>query len=317
MNRELAILGNSCHQLPVDELISWLATRQHGIVARWQLLELDVDSDAISYRAERGRLLQVRDGVYAVGHLALTDEARIMAAVLACGPDAVASHRTAAFIHGIFTRIPEMFSVTVAVPREKPHVREIDTHASEFHPGEVAIENAIPVTSYIRTFLDLAATVYPQTLVYAFEHLERKPDQLPELARLVERHRGERGVGKLRRVLAAHARHTGVSRSTLEREFIRWLKKRGIALPILNDKLSIGDEVFMPDCHWPAARLIIELDTWDYHGTFTARSRDSRRDRVLSVAGYTVLRVTPADLTGPAADELEAQLRALLTAPSR
>src|SRR3954454_23376321 len=72
-----------------------LARRQHGAVARAQLLALGLSADAIKHRVSRGRLHPVTRGVYAVGRRELTREGRGMAAVLSCGPQAVLSHTSA------------------------------------------------------------------------------------------------------------------------------------------------------------------------------------------------------------------------------
>jgi very-short-patch-repair endonuclease len=62
---------------------------QHGVVTTSQLAEVGLETSAISKRARRGRLHRIHRGVYSVGHEGLSEEALWMAAVLACGPDAV------------------------------------------------------------------------------------------------------------------------------------------------------------------------------------------------------------------------------------
>ena len=81
-------IGGQSQPRSVDALIAQLAGRQHGVVARRQLVELGVGRRAIGNRVERGRLHVVHRGVYAVGHRALTQRGRWMAAVLAAGPGA-------------------------------------------------------------------------------------------------------------------------------------------------------------------------------------------------------------------------------------
>src|SRR4051795_8565470 len=73
-----------------------LAGRQHGVVARRQLLALGFNSREIEHRVARGRLHLVMRGVYAVGWPRLTQKRRWMAAVLVGGDGAVLSHRSAA-----------------------------------------------------------------------------------------------------------------------------------------------------------------------------------------------------------------------------
>src|SRR6476646_9429865 len=78
-----------------------LAARQHGVVARRQLLELGMSRRSIEHRIAIGRLHLVSRGVYAVGRPHLTSYGRWMAAVLSCGPEAVLSHHSAAALWGI------------------------------------------------------------------------------------------------------------------------------------------------------------------------------------------------------------------------
>src|SRR6476646_11001957 len=73
-----------------------LVRRQHGVVARRQLLAHGYSAEAIRHRLRTGRLRPVHRSIYAVGRPELTQEGRWMAAVLACGPGAVLSHGSAA-----------------------------------------------------------------------------------------------------------------------------------------------------------------------------------------------------------------------------
>ena len=85
----------------LDRALFRLAERQHGVVARRQLLELGIGSRTIEYRVERARLHPVHRGVYAVGHRNLSTRGRWMAALLAHGPGAILSHRSAGSLWGL------------------------------------------------------------------------------------------------------------------------------------------------------------------------------------------------------------------------
>src|SRR3954471_13808620 len=100
-----------------DVAIAELARRQHGVVARRQLLALGLSLDAIDHRVERHRLHPLHRGVYAVGHRAVTGDGRWMAAVLAAGEAAVLSHRSAAALWGI--RETRSAKIEVTAPRER------------------------------------------------------------------------------------------------------------------------------------------------------------------------------------------------------
>jgi hypothetical protein len=80
---------------PGERLVAELAARQHGVVARRQLAALGLGKGAIDRRVATGRLHLVHRGVYAVGYARLVERGRWMAAILACGPRALLSHRAA------------------------------------------------------------------------------------------------------------------------------------------------------------------------------------------------------------------------------
>src|SRR5437899_408962 len=78
-----------------DIVIAELAEGQHGVVAARQLATRGVNSGALQHRVEMGRLHRLHRGVFAVGHRNVTLRGRLMAAVLACGGDALLSYWTA------------------------------------------------------------------------------------------------------------------------------------------------------------------------------------------------------------------------------
>ena len=138
-----------------------LATRQFGVVARRQL---ELGADAIRRRTESGRLFRIHRGVYAVGHLGLGQEARWLAAVLACGEGAVLSHRSAATFWCI--RLGELFKVEVTTEYDRRHPG-ITTHRARLAPQDRTIHRGIPVTSPSRTLADLAHVLDHDDLVRA------------------------------------------------------------------------------------------------------------------------------------------------------
>jgi very-short-patch-repair endonuclease len=90
--------------------------RQFGVVARRQLLGLGISRRAIDHALAKDRLFPAFRGVYAVGRPELTRNGWWMAAVLACGPDAVLSHGSAAALWGIrpFSRELERLLLPIA-----------------------------------------------------------------------------------------------------------------------------------------------------------------------------------------------------------
>src|SRR4051794_34073891 len=103
---------------PTHHRLADLAKRQHGVASIRQLTgPLGYSRRSVSRAAAAGRLHRVHRGVYAVGHSHLTEQGRCLAAVLACGPGAVLSHDSAAWLWGISKRSPAPFAVTTPVSR--------------------------------------------------------------------------------------------------------------------------------------------------------------------------------------------------------
>src|SRR4051794_18369868 len=110
-------LDNPGKQSPGHEEIAELAGRQHGVVASRQLFALGFTRGAMEYRVASGSLHQLYRGVYAVGWAGVSPLGRVMAAVLACGPAAVASHHAAVFAWAL--RVGLRALVDVTAPRSR------------------------------------------------------------------------------------------------------------------------------------------------------------------------------------------------------
>jgi very-short-patch-repair endonuclease len=280
-----------------------LAARQHGVVARWQLLALGLGRRAIDHRVERGRLHVVHRGVYAVGHRAITQHGRWMAAVLAAGPGAVLSHRSAAALWGI--RPSSRTRIDVTVPRTLHATKALHPHCAVLAPDETTTEHGIPMTTPARTLLDLAGVVDTRALERALNEAEvlRLSSPTP-IETLLDRHPAKRGAANLRALLLTSRSST---RSELEARFLTLVDTHDLPRPQTNTIIE-GMEV---DAAWRRQRLIVELDGYAFHRTRHAFERDRARDRRLAAKGWRVLRVTWRDVEHRK-EELAADLRALL-----
>jgi putative AbiEi antitoxin of type IV toxin-antitoxin system/uncharacterized protein DUF559 len=297
-------------KLQVDRAIAALAARQHGLVTRPQLLALGVGRRAIGHRLARGRLHAVHRGVYAVGHRILAKDAAWMAAVLAIGPDAVLSHRSAAALWGI--RMTARTRIEVTAPRGVRSRQGIQVHEARLADDEMTVERAIPVTTPARTLLDVAAVIPPSRLERAINEAEvlRLADAT-SLATLAARHPHRPGVPALRRLLDAGGIGTAITRSELEDRFLAFLDRAGLPRPQLNVRLELPGGWIEADCVWRAQRVVVELDGYASHGTRAAFDRDRARDRMLQAAGWRAVRVTWRHLHDDAA-ALESEFGTLL-----
>ncbi len=293
--------GNYCpktHPDPViDRLIAGLAERQHGVVATWQLIALGLTHDDIGYRAQTGRLHRIHHGVYAVGHPKLTRQGHWMAAVLAYGPDAVLSHKTAAALWGIGQ---SSWKIDVTTPRCRRSRGAIRAHRTKLHPEDRTIHDGMPVTSVARTILDLAAQLALDPLTRLIEESDRRQlFDLRALDRAVERRPRAAGVVRLKAVLATY-RGTPDMRSKLERDFRKLIAEAGLPEPQFN-VLVCGLTV---DVWWPQWKLVVELDGEPYHTRPRAFETDRIRDATLQKQDIRVLRVTGDRMDNEPADVL-------------
>ncbi len=227
-----------------------------------------------------------------------------MAAVLACGPDAVLSHRAAAALW--LLRPSKQLELTVPAARRRP---SITLHRMAVADDEVTEIRRIPVTTVPRTLFDLAAVLPAHQLERAINEAEiqRLADSL-SLPALLARYPGRRGVRTLRAILGEGTRRT---RSELEARFLAFLRRAGLPLPEANAHLLVDGAWVECDCVWRDRRLVVELDGHATHGTTAAFERDRDRARSLHVHGWRTVRVTWRQLS----DEPEApavDLRALL-----
>jgi very-short-patch-repair endonuclease len=291
----------------LDTVVARLAARQHGVVARWQLVALGIDPTAIKRRVADGRLRRVHRGVYAVGPL--DRKGYWMAAVLAGGEGALLSHRDAAALWNLRQTNRTAIDVTVPCARRR-HRPRITLHSSgEIHPDDRAEVDGIPVTSVARTLLDLAEVVWTEKLRRAYEAAERHwLLDMHAVNELLARSNGRRGLSALLALLDYDPREALESKSDLESRFLDLVREAGLPLPQLN----VLVEGFLIDAYWPQARLVVELQSWEHHGHRQAFERDSSKLARLQVAGFRALPVTDRHLRYER-ERIAASIRAVLS----
>lgn len=284
-----------------------LATKQYGVVNRTQLAALGFGGRAIQIRLRDGRLHPLHRGVYAVGHERVNQRGHWLAAVLAGGDGALLSHGSAAALWGL--QRPR-WPIEVTSRHGRRGRRGIVHHEGRIHPQDRAVRDGIPVTSVARTVFDLAEVVDEERVARLIEEADRlKLLQVRALEAVCERGQGRRAVRPIGRILAClHAPDR--KRSPLENRFAAFCRTHRLPPPATN-VLVLGHEV---DVLWPAARLTVELDSWEFHGHRAAFRHDRARDSALLVAGYRTVRVTHERLDTEA-PILLAELRVLLSLP--
>lgn len=267
-----------------------MAAEQNDVIATWQLMACGLDSNAITVRVRRGQLHRVHRGVYAVGTGVLTLRGELTAAVLACGDDAVLSHRSAAAWWGMLAW--EGGGAEVIVRRGGG--RRLDgirpRWSRSLAERDVWRRDHVRVTSPARTALDLAADMTPKAL-----------------RRMVRQALAERRVSirRLNDVLRRAPRHPGApalrtvvgdghvpTKSDLEDLALDLLQAAGIDRPEVNPVLQLDARDIRPDLLFREQRLVIELDSRRWHHDPLTQQDDADKQAILEAHGYRVLRIT-------------------------
>lgn len=274
----------------LDQRVADLAQRQHGVVARRQLLALGMGRRAITGRLERGQLHKVFRGVYVVGVRRISKRGRWMAAVLACGDDAILSHRSAARFWQLLPPASELVDVTCS--KTEVERKGIMGHRSSLQQDEWLVRDGIPVTSPFRTVFDLAAEAKMRELERAFHEAEaRQLTDRVSLPLLLERYPGRRGSKNLRALLEAR-QPVGTTRNDFEEAFLGLVDRGGLPRPRMNAPLAIRGRFFEIDALWEREQVAVELDSRGIHGTHKKFESDRQRDRILVAEGWRTMRIT-------------------------
>lgn len=288
-----------------ERALARLARRQHGLLTLAQLQAAGVSVDQRKRRVRSGRWLAVAPGVVAVAGTAATWRQRTLAAVLAAGPGAVASHTTAAALFGL--SCCPFRGVEITVVRGRSHrSRLARVHETLVLPsGDITAIDRIPVTRPARTLVDLAGSVSRSVLEEAVD--DALVRRLTTLARLEERAAALAGSGRpgtaLLRTVLATWNDGALPEEVAEMRLVRRLVAHGLPAPVRQHTVrdGAGRAVARVDLAYPAERIALELDGFRWHGTPRAHGRDASRRRRLAVVGWIVVPATPVDLAGDGA----------------
>jgi very-short-patch-repair endonuclease len=264
-----------------NRLIVRIAARQRQLICLHQLVDLGLTQRAVQLRAQSGRLHRVHRRVYATHAPPYSDRQRYLAAVYACGPGSLLSDLPAAFVYGFVELAPGLPHVTnrMGTGRRLPG---IIVHRRLVDPQDARVRHGIPCTSPARTLVD-CATALP---------IDRLEDLLmaADASRMLNRGRLEAlAQGRLLSLIEDDPKETA---SKNERRFLSLCREAGVPEPLVNHRVDIGPRTFYADFCWPELRLIVEADSWRWHGGRLASESDADRAQLLALAGWRVVRFT-------------------------
>jgi Transcriptional regulator, AbiEi antitoxin/Protein of unknown function (DUF559) len=265
-----------------------IAGRQHGVIAFRQLEAIGMTRSAVTRRIGAGRLHRLHQGVYAVGHSRPPQEGHWMAAVLACGEDAVISHRSAAVLWRLLRGRSGLIDITVPSHAGRRKRSGIRLHRSRTLASQMTTRrHGIPVTRPARTIADLRGSVSEKEL-----------------------RRAKRQAAVLGLPLGPDAKPDR-TKSDLELDFLALCHRHGIPAPEVNVKIDGREADFL----WRNRNLIVETDSYLYHRGEIAFQDDHTRNLHFRLRGYEVLRLEERQIdTEPT--EVATALRQRLAPPS-
>jgi very-short-patch-repair endonuclease len=291
------------------------AARQHALVTLDQARVHGFTDDAIRRRVETGRWRRIRHAVYLLNGAPETWEQAALAAVLASGPEAVASHSTAGVLWGLPNVLHEVtFEVSTPRPRRvrQPGVRVHRT--MRFLEKEHTTRRQIPVTSVARTLVDLSGSMSVQQLGIATDFARRELHfRLADLQQCIAGLAPARGrkPSRIHAVLCARLERHDESESGLEMRVLRAIVNAGLPEPVQQYRVRVGGSWRRIDLAYPDLELAIEVDGWTHHGPRSAFDADRARDNELEIIGWDRLHFTSTFTDQQIAETVAAKLAAL------
>lgn len=179
--------------------------------------------------------------------------------------------------------------VSLSRRRGLPHMEGVTVHRPRtLSADDVVLHRGLPVTTPERTIRDLLRTTEVPELTRLLEQmvtvLKRSPDDLHAWGAKLP---PVRGRDRLHQALE-HVVGPAVLRSELESAFRSLCQSAGLPLPETNVRIR-GWEV---DALWRHLGVIVELDSWRFHGGRWSFYRDRDKGLALNRAGYQLIRVT-------------------------
>lgn len=272
--------------------------RQHGLATRAQALADGMTKAKIDHCVRTGGWTREARGVYRHAAVPSTPLSRLLAACMA--HDGLASHRSAAALHGIEGFKLDRVELTVP-PGKRPSMAGVRLHRStQMRLAKPTERQGVPCTGRARTVMDLAAVVTRKQVERVIDAVLRdgllRPSDLYGVLATHAR-QGRQGCATLRAVLDDRLGDDSVPLSEWSRMVEELLVASGLTRPRLEYRICDGAGVLLAqvDLAYPARRVAVELDSVRYHLNRESFVADPRRRNRLTVAGWKVLSFTWED----------------------
>ena len=262
--------------------------RHDGVITLQQARQAGLSRHAVNRRIRAGHWRRCSRGVYFADDRPFTDAARVRAAVWGYGSEAAASGLAAAWWHNVTKFPPEVIEVTVPKASHHPHRSGVRMRRRDLTQFDVVERNGLRVTELALTVVEAAVRTRGGSVLMDTA-LQRHVD-LRDLWRSHLRNKGRHGSPAARRLLQAAA---GGAWSTAERLLVKLLRQERITGWFANYPV----DGYLIDIAFPAVKVAIEVDGLAFHSDADVFVADRRRQNIITLGGWKVLRFTWLDLT--------------------
>lgn len=278
------------------EALRALALRRQGCFTTAEARAAGITHRALQGLVSRGDVERVSRGVYHFTAVAWNWDGRLVAGLLAAGPEACVSHASAAHLLGLDGLPRGRPEVTVAGTR-LPIIEGIRVHRTRaLEACDVTETAGMRCTTGSRTLVDLAGRLSASRRVALVD--DAICAGVAGRARLHERAvalgQGRKGVSTIAAITAPGAE--GTFWSALERRFGGGIKARGLPTPRYNAPVRWRGHTYYADALWDGASLVAELHGLRFHRAPADRQRDDERFNAFTLAGLRCLVFTWRDV---------------------
>ncbi len=282
------------HSESSDGAIGVLAAEQFGVFSRAQAIAAGFTPRQIQRRVGTGRWDVALPCVYRISGAGPNDRQSAMAAALWGGDCALVSHATAGVlwgIEGVRARKVELW-----VPQNHtPRSTLVAVHRGKrLDRADRTALGPIPITTPVRTLIDMAGRMENEQLLAAVESVFRRDLGTPARLQVrvaALRSSGRPGLGRLQTLLDGRG-DGGSLESRLEVKTWLLLQQAGVPLPVRQHWVVVGGGRYRLDFAWPELRVGLECEGWEHHGGRAAFGKDRARYAELAAIGWRLLPVT-------------------------
>jgi hypothetical protein len=291
------------------EQLDQIACRQWGLLTRSQVL-LHLKRHQLEWMLNRKQLLLMTKGVYRMAGAPTTWQQAVAAQLLVM-PDAVASHITAAAIHGL--RMNRDNVVHLTVPKRRSHARDgVRVHQSDVAEQHRTMVRGIRCTTVERTIIDVASVLTRGQLAFMLNEAVvggKTTYQRVHQALMDAGSNGRKGAKQLRSVLTEHLPLPEGIDSGIVLQVLKAVEKTTLPRPVIEHRVLTRLGPYFIDVAWPEHKVGAEADGYNVHATSRKRhSGDRRRRNELETLNWKILNFTFDMTTAEIAVVLRANL---------